>query len=214
MGAAASAVSVRCENLCLLSLSKGRSLAFLPLNPDVQTLSVYLSSLWQRNRAYLYFYLFDNIRTLNHAHPRYPLALPRPPARSPQRAALPPHARRPQVHQSLQIARRPATRGYPRAQELQPARSCRRRLVKEAPACREQSRARDEVPSAFGRREVCSHGAERAGVCASEKSSPVPLLHEPSLESVTQTFSCAAGNHFQRCRPRGAEGDAAKSAAA
>ena len=118
-------------------------LAFLPLNPDVQTLSVYLSSLWQRNRAYLYFYLFDNIRTLNHAHPRYPLALPRPPARSPQRAALPPHARRPQVHQSLQIARRPATRRYPRAQQLQQPQGQAERLVEEAPAFGAQSRARD-----------------------------------------------------------------------
>ena len=31
---------------------------------------------------------------------RYPLALPRPPARSPQRATLPPHARRKAHHES------------------------------------------------------------------------------------------------------------------
>ena len=177
-------------------------------------LSVYLSSLWQRNRAYLYFICVRQHTHTQACAPRYPLALPRPPARSPQRAALPPHARQPQVSQTLQISRRPVTRGYPRAQELQRPWSCSERLVEEAPAYGVQSHARDHVPLAFGRREVRSHGAERAGVCASEKSSPVPLLHEPSLECVTRTFSCAAGNHFQRCRPRGAEGDAAKSAAA
>ena len=198
----------------MFRLCRMRALAFLPLNPDQQMLSVYLSSLWQRNRAYLYFICVRQHTHTQACAPRYPLALPRPPARSPQRAALPPHARRPQVNQSLQIAGRPATRGYPRAQPLQRPWSCSERVVEEAPACREQSRARDQVPSAFGRREVCSHGAERAGVCASEKNAPLALPHEPSQSASPLHFSCAAGNHFQRCRPRGAEGDAAKSAAA
>ena len=99
-------------------------------------------------------------------------------------------------------------------EQLQQPQGQAERLVEEAPACREQSRARDQVPSAFGRREVCSHGAERAGVCASEKNAPLALRHEPSRERVAAPFFCAAQSALQRCCPRGAEGDAAKSAAA
>ena len=164
----------------MATIGKNGPLAFLPLNPDRRMLSVYLSSLWQRNRAYLYFICVRQHTHTQACAPRYPLALPRPPARSPQRAALPPHARRPQVIWSVQKAPAPVTRGYPRAQPLQRPWSCSERVVEEAPACREQSRARDQVPSAFGRREVCSHGAERAGGCTSESCAPLPPRRERS----------------------------------
>ena len=120
---------------------------------------------------------------------RYPLALPRPPARSPQTAALAPHARREEVSQSLQMEPAPATRGSARAQQLQPPWSGSARLLEAAPACGQQSRARDQVPSAFGRREVCSHGPERAGGCTSESCAPFPPRCEPSQSCFTAVIS-------------------------
>ena len=163
------------------------------------------------------FYPYAHIAR-NHLRSRMLTRFSLPPSRgrgrSRQPAVLRPPPRRAAVPLGPNIARALTTRGSPRAQELQPARSCRRRLVEEAPACREQSRARDQVPSAFGRREVCSHGAERAGVCASEKNAPLALPHEPSQSASPLHFPCAARNHLQHRRPRGSEGDAAKSAAA
>ena len=90
-------------------------------------------------------------------------ALPSRSARARLNATNTRRSRRQQVSQALKRAARPATGGSARAHELQQAWSCSSRVVEEAPACREQKRARDHVASAFGRCEVCSHGAERAG---------------------------------------------------
>ena len=138
---------------------------------------------------------------------RYPLALPRPPARSPQTAALAPHARREEVSQSLQMEPAPATRGSARAQQLQPPWSGSARLLEAAPACGQQSRARDQVPSAFGRREVCSHGAERAGGCTSESCAPLPPRRERSRTALRLQFCRSTKKMLQHRRPLHAEGD-------
>ena len=85
-----------------------------------------------------------------------------------------------EVSQTFKEPPRPATRGYPRAQQLQPPWSGSSRLVEEAPACGVQSRARDRIASVVGRREVCGRRTERAGGCASEKNAPLPPRRERS----------------------------------
>ena len=105
------------------------------------------------------------------------------------------------------MAPAPATRGSARAQQLQPAWSGSARLLEAAPACGQQSRARDQVPSAFGRRKVCSHGAERAGGVLSESCAPLPPRREPRKAASPPQFCSSTKKMLHRRRPLHAEGD-------
>ena len=75
-------------------------------------------------------------------------ALPSRSARARLNATDTRRSRRPQVNQTLKVAAPAAARRSARSHELQQAWSCSTHLVEEAPACREQKRARVHVADA------------------------------------------------------------------